>query len=140
MLILKRVRQLGVVTILASTPLVPVAAQTPQSAPSTAPPSGPGMQLPKADPTTRPAAPAQNPLIGLAVFSSDGNMVGTVESVDGHPDGKMTAINIKVGGFLGFGTKVVAIPDGKFQRAGAFGQVAMTAEDISKLPALKDQT
>jgi sporulation protein YlmC with PRC-barrel domain len=141
MLILKRVRQFGVVTILASTPLVPLAAQTPQSAPPNAsPPSSPVVQLPKAAPTTRPADAVQNPLVGLAVFSSDGNKVGTVESVDGQPDGKITAINIKVGGFLGFGTKVVAIPEGKFQRAGAFVQVGMTAEDISKLPALKDQT
>jgi hypothetical protein len=53
-------------------------------------------------------------LIGLAVFSSDGSKVGTVDSVDGQPDGKITATNIKVGGFLGFGTKVVAIPEGKF--------------------------
>lgn len=141
MLFLKRLRQFGVVTILASTPLVPLAAQTPQSAPpSASTPSRPEMQLPKAAPTTRPADPVQNPLIGLAVFSSDGNKVGTVESVDGQPDGKITAINIKVGGFLGFGTKVVAIPESKFQRAGAFVQVAMTAEDISKLAALKDQT
>jgi sporulation protein YlmC with PRC-barrel domain len=135
MLILKRVRQFGLVTVLATIPLVPLAAQTPYSAPP-----GPGMQLPKAAPTTRPADPVQNPLIGLAVFSSDGNKVGTVDSVDGEPDGKITAINIKVGGFLGFGTKVVVIPEGKFQRAGAIVRIGMTAEDISKLPAVKDQT
>jgi sporulation protein YlmC with PRC-barrel domain len=142
MLILKRVRQFGLVTVLATIPLVPLAAQTPYSAPPGAsPPPGPGMQLPKAAPTTRPADPVQNPLIGLAVFSSDGNKVGTVDSVDGEPDGKITAINIKVGGFLGFGTKVVVvIPEGKFRRAGAIVQIGMTAEDISKLPAVKDQT
>jgi sporulation protein YlmC with PRC-barrel domain len=42
-------------------------------------------------------------LIGLAVFSSDGNKVGMVDSIDAQPDGKITAIHIKTGGFLGFG-------------------------------------
>jgi sporulation protein YlmC with PRC-barrel domain len=140
MLILKRVRHFGVITILASTPLVPLAAQAPHSAPPASPPSGPVAPLPKSTPTTRPADQAQNPLIGLAVFSSDGSKVGTVDSVDGQPDGKITAINIKVGGFLGFGTKVVAIPEGKFQHAGTIVQIGMSAEDISKLRAVHDKT
>jgi hypothetical protein len=85
-------------------------------------------------------APIKNPLIGLPVFSSDGNKLGIVDSIDGQPDGKVTAINIRTGGFLGFGTKLVAIPEGKFQRAGDFVQVGMTADEVSKLPALKDRT
>jgi sporulation protein YlmC with PRC-barrel domain len=88
----------------------------------------------------RPATPTQDPLIGLAVFSSDGNKLGTVDSVDGEPDGKISAINIRTGGFLGFGMRVVAIPEGKFQRVGQFVQIALTAEEIGKLPALKDLT
>src|SRR4030088_2106269 len=35
------------------------------------------------------AVPHKNPLMGLAVCSSDGNRVGTVYSVDGEPDGKI---------------------------------------------------
>jgi PRC-barrel domain protein len=134
MLILKRVRFLGAVTVLAGIPLFPLTAQTP---PRAAPPSArqPGTELPKA-----PIEPQQNPLIGLAVFSSDGSKLGIVESVDGEPDGRITAINIKIGAFLGFGTKVVAIPEGKFQRADAVVQVGMTAEEVAKLPAVKDQT
>ena len=57
-------------------------------------------------------------MIGLAVFSSDGTKLGNVQSVVSAPDGKVTAIHIKSGGFLGFGGKLVSIPEGKFTRSG----------------------
>jgi hypothetical protein len=50
-----------------------------------------------------PAVQSKNPLIGLAVVSSDGKRVGTVDSIDGEPDGRITAINFTTGGFLGLG-------------------------------------
>jgi sporulation protein YlmC with PRC-barrel domain len=142
MLILKRVRLFGAVTVLASTPLLSVGAQTQSPTPPSASPpvaNQPATELPKTGPTTRPADPAQNPLIGLVVFSSDGRELGTVDTIDAEPGGKITAINIKTGGFLGFGTKVVAIPEGKFQRAGDIVQLGMTAEEVSKLPMVKDR-
>jgi hypothetical protein len=76
----------------------------------------------------------------LAVFASDGTKVGTIDSVDGEPDGRITAINVRTGGFLGFGTKVVAVPEGQFERTGSSVHVALTAEELSKLPAIKEQT
>jgi hypothetical protein len=79
----------------------------------------------------------QNPLIGLLVLSSDGKKMGMVESVDGEPDGKISAINITTPAFLGFGAKVVTIPEGKFRRIGASVQLSVTAEEASKLPPLK---
>jgi hypothetical protein len=106
MLILKRLRLFGAVTVLASSPLLSVGAQTQSpTPPSASPPSAnqPATELPKTGPTTRPTDPAaQNPLIGLVVFSSDGRELGTVDTIDGEPDGKITAINIKTGSFLGF--------------------------------------
>jgi sporulation protein YlmC with PRC-barrel domain len=142
MLTLKRARVFAVVTVFAGTSLLHVAAQSPSPAPSGAPPASnaPAGELPKSGPLGRSAAPAQNPLIGLAVFSSDGDRLGTVDSVDGEPDGKISAINLRTGGFLGFGTRVVAIPEGKFQRVGQFVKLVMTTEDVGKLPALKDRT
>src|ERR1700680_3585950 len=100
----KRLRSCGLVVILAAIPMFPLAAQSP---PPTPPPSNNRIE------------PEQNPLIGFAVFASDGTKFGTVDSVDGEPDGRITAINVRTGGFLGFGTKVVAIPEGKFQRTGS---------------------
>ena len=142
MLILKRVRLFGAATVLASIPLLSVAAQTQSPAPPSASPpvaNEPAPELPKTGPATRPADPAQNPLIGLVVFSSDGRELGTVDTIDGEPDGKITAINITTGGFLGFGTKVVAIPQGKFQRVGGIVRLDMTADEVSKLPMVKDR-
>ena len=125
MLIAQRLRTRGVVVILAVIPMVPLAAQSP-------PPTPP--------PATGRVGPEQNPLVGLAVFASDGTKVGTVDSVDGEPDGRLTAINVRTGGFLGFGTKVVAVPEGKFQRTRSSVHVALTAEELSKLPAINEQT
>jgi sporulation protein YlmC with PRC-barrel domain len=121
----QRLRSCGLIVILAAIPMVPLAAQSP---PPTPPPSNDRV------------VPEQNPLIGLAVFASDGTKVGTVDSVDGEPDGRITAINVRTGGFLGFGTKVVVVPEGKFERTGNRVHVALTAEELSKLPAIEEQT
>ena len=77
-------------------------------------------------------------MVGLAVKSSDGTNLGTVRSVMTEPGGK-TAIGIKVGGFLGFGGHMVAIPDGKFNRVGDTVQVNMTANEVHKLPQAVEQ-
>jgi len=50
-----------------------------------------------------------------------------------------TAIGIKVGGFLGFGGHIVAIPDGEFNHIGDTVQVNMTADEVNKLPRAKTQ-
>ena len=83
------------------------------------------------------AVETRNPLIGLPVLSSDGLKIGMVESVDGEPDGKISAINITMAGILGFGAKLVAIPDGKFRRVGDTVHLGITADEARKLPELK---
>ena len=55
-------------------------------------------------------------------------------------DGKVAAIRIKTGSFLGIGGKLVAIPEGKFTRSGVNVRLGMTAEEVSKLPEVKGQT
>ena len=81
-----------------------------------------------------------NALVGLAVFSSDGSKIGTVQSVSAAPDGSVKAIQIKTGGFLGFGGKLVAIPEGRFTKSGDNVQLGLTADEVSKLPAVKEQS
>ena len=76
--------------------------------------------------------------MGLTAKSSDGTNLGIVQSVIMEPVGK-TAIGIKVGGFLGFGGHMVAIPDGKFTRVGDIVQVSMTADEVNQLPQAKMQ-
>ncbi len=155
------VRLLAAATILAGIPLLSVSAQTPPPSP-TSPPAATKPDLapmPQTGPATRPADPADkpaiaprsgdksvtapaavNPLVGLSVFSSDGTKLGSVHSVSAGPDGKVTAIRLKTGGFLGIGGKLVAIPDGKFTRAGENVQLGMTADEVSKLPEVKEQS
>lgn len=153
----KPIRALSVAALLATVPLMSAGAQT--TAPSDTPPSTPpavtkpdAAPLPQTGPAQKPAiaprspdksvtAPAKaNPMIGLGVFSSDGTKLGNVQSVVTAPDGKVTAIHIKSGGFLGFGGKLVAIPEGKFTRSGENVQLGMTAEEVSKLPETKEQS
>ena len=71
--------------------------------------------------------------------ASDGTNLGTVRSVMKEPGGS-TAIEIMVGGFLGFGGHMVAIPDGKFNRVGDTVQVNMTADEVNKLPKAEKQS
>jgi sporulation protein YlmC with PRC-barrel domain len=104
-------------------------------------------QKPTAGPAARtPTAPDQSatdakrdPLVGLAVFGADGQKIGEVRDVKASADGKVEAIHVKTGGFLGFGGKTVAIPNGKFTRSGQAVQIAMTAADVTKLPVVEDK-
>ena len=87
---------------------------------------------PPASAAPTPAARAPEP--GMPVFSVDGNKVGSVESVDRTADGKVTAVNVMTGSFLGFGGKLVSIPDGRFAYDGKIVRIEMTADDVSALP------
>ena len=135
----KTLRTLGAVALLAGVPLVSALAQT-QSPPTTSPspPAATKPTPPKASPSE--AGNKVNPLIGLAVFSSDGSKVGTVSSVNAEPDGKVKAIHFKTGGFLGFGAKLVAVPEGKFTRSGENVQLGITADEVSKLAEVKEHS
>ena len=157
---LTRLRLIGAAAIVSSAAALSAAAQTqtppPETQPSTAPaakpepaptPTPPAMKPtePPKSPTMpstdkQSAAPAKNPLIGLAVFSSDGSKLGSVQSIDAGPDGKVKAIRFKTGGFLGFGGKFVEIPEGKFTKSGDNVQLGMTSDEVSKLPEVKNQS
>jgi hypothetical protein len=45
--------------------------------------------------------------MGLTAVSSDGSNIGDVRAVKTAPDGKVTALHIHSGGFLGFGGRIV---------------------------------
>jgi hypothetical protein len=148
MSISKRTRTLGAAALFACSPLAVMAQTTGPSTPSTperpqatepARPSDPAMK-PATPRTTEQTAPKVNPLVGLAVFSSDGSKLGNVHSVNAEPDGKVKAIHIKTGGFLGIGGKLVAIPEGKFTRSGENIQLGLTSDEVSKLPEVKEQS
>jgi PRC-barrel domain len=144
---LKSVRLLGAAAILAVMPLA-ASAQTQDPAPATPPPAArpdpspmPPTAVPPRTPDKSVTAPTKaNPLIGMAVFSSDGSKVGTVHAVSATPDGTVKAIQFKTGGFLGFGGKSVSVPEGRFTKSGDSVQLGITSEEVSKLPEVKEQS
>jgi hypothetical protein len=101
------------------------------------PSPGPSPEKPTAMPKSSESKSA-NTLIGLTAISSDGSKIGDVRAVRTTPDGKVTALRVKSGGFLGFGGRIVEIPEGKFTRSGDTVRLSLTAEEVSKLPAAKD--
>jgi glucose/arabinose dehydrogenase len=157
MTMLTRLRLIGAAVLVASAAAIAASAQTQTPAPDTqttppaakpepapTPSTGPAMKpsspaMPSAT-DKQSAAPAKNPMIGLSVFSSDGSKLGSVQSVTAGSDGKVKAIRLKTGGFLGFGGKLVEIPEGKFTKSGDNVQLGLTSDEVSKLPEVKNQS
>jgi hypothetical protein len=145
---LKTAHLLCVAAALGVSPFVADAQQSPplQSPPAGTPPlpkSDPGPQVapppPKA-PAVKPSeAPAAQGLVGLNVFSADGTRVGEVQSVDTGPNGEIVVLHVRTGGFLGFGGKVVAVPEGRFMRSGQSVRLDFDADQIDVLPTVKDR-
>ena len=165
MLVLKLVRLIGAVTVLAATPAllaIAVHAQSPPDATEQAPaarperpvlptqPAAPLAQPPSSDakpatdvtrgkPSATEAGKPADPLVGLAVFGSDGQKVGEVHKVRADPVGDVQEIVIRTGGFLGFGGRLIAIPAGKFAKSGQNVQLAMTSQEVGKLKPVVDK-
>ena len=145
---LKTARLLCAAATVGAWPLIAAAQQSP---PLQSPPTG-APALPKADPAPQVApppakapgvkpseAPAGQGLVGLNVFSADGTRVGEVQSVDTGPNGDIVALHVRTGGFLGFGGKVVAVPEGRFMRSGQSVRLDFDADQIDSLPTVKDR-
>ena len=136
-------------TLLAQTTPLPADQQKSPPEFSPAPPTSLSPSVPSvgqkpttATSTSRPVAGATSetkvdPIVGLAVFSSDGQKVGDIHDVKTEGDGKVSEVYIKTGGFLGFGTRTVAIPSEKMTRSGQNVQLTMTYDDVTKLPEKK---
>lgn len=107
---------------------------------------GPEQEVVQAPPAGVPAiarpvdkAIDKDRLVGLDVFSQDQTRVGSVEKVVVGADGSVAAIQIKTGGFLGFGARLVAIPHAQFSMRGpTVVQLQITADDVARMPAAKD--
>jgi hypothetical protein len=114
-------------------------APAPSEKPATAPEGtvpGPSPQRPRAAPPSE--TPAGHDMVGLSVFASDGSRVGDVRAVSVGPDGNVAALHVRTGGFLGFGARVVAIPEGRFARSGQGVRLTLSAEEVSNLPPVKE--
>jgi hypothetical protein len=146
---LKPLRVLGAVALLTFFALSAAAQQVPGPEPSPPVEKQPMAKpdsAPQAAPTPseKPATPPKSsqsksthPLISLTVISSDSTKIGDVRAVRATPDGKVTALRVNSGGFLGIGSRIVEIPEGKFTQSGDTVRLGLTAEEVNKLPAVK---
>jgi PRC-barrel domain protein len=107
----------------------------PMSGPDVAPPAP---KTPAVKPSEAPAAPVGQDLVGLHVFSSDGTRVGEVRAVNTGPNGDIVALHVRTGGFLGFGGRIVAIPQGKFIRSGQSIRLDLDSDEVTGLPEVKN--
>ena len=139
-------RVLGAVALLTFFALSAAAQQAPgsEASPAEKPPMAKPESAPQADQMPKPTTPPKSseskstqPLIGLTVISSDGTKIGDVRAVTVTPDGKVAALRVSSGGFLGIGRRIVEIPEGKFTQRGDTVRLGLTAEEVSKLPAVK---
>jgi len=145
MSIAQLIRVIGTTGVVVVVPLVTAMAQAQPNSPSPANPPAvtqPPPIAPPAAPTDKKAgaSTAIGDLVGLTAKSSDGANLGTVYGVTMAPGGKVTAIGVKVGGFLGFGGHMVIIPDGRFNRVGDTVQINMTSDEVHKLPEAKKKS
>ncbi len=125
-------------------------AQAQQPAQQKPQPSGANQPSPQHQPqqtaqTQQPAQPApqQNAvanmkpdnLTGKWLYGRDGNSVASIQSVKTAPDGKIQAVEVDVGGFLGIGSRRVAVPVDSLQVKGdRIELTSMTSDQIQNLP------
>jgi hypothetical protein len=75
-----------------------------------------------------PAAQPEVTLVGLPVYSSDGQKLGAVTEVG--LSGTQRAVRAEIGGFLGIGSSPVVIPANMFEHKGDRIEVLMTADEV----------
>src|ERR1700676_803077 len=104
----------------------------------TAPPAG--SAGPTAQPMQQQAVIAQQDesqvrvyrLIGRKAVGAGGQTVGKVEDLLLDRDQKVVAVIVSVGGFLGMGSKSVALPAGRVDISQAYGDQRVVTIDASK--------
>jgi sporulation protein YlmC with PRC-barrel domain len=83
----------------------PASGTTAAPATTTASRSGPSGTLEKAHDKWR-----SSDLVGATVYNDDGSSIGTIDNLLIGDDGKVSQAILSVGGFLGIGSKLVAVP------------------------------
>jgi hypothetical protein len=78
-------------------------------------------------------------LRGLPAYSADGKDLGKVVDVVRGPDGKVQAINVEVGRFLGIGQRVVTIDRKAFEEFADRVRLRMDGDAVRSLPEANQQ-
>lgn len=79
-------------------------------------------------------------VIGKDLYGANQEKVGSVKDVVVGPDGKLKAVLVDVGGFLGIGAKTVAVPTEQLTVKGEQVVAAnLTKQTAESMPEYKDQ-
>lgn len=81
----------------------------------------------------QPSAAAQT-LVGAAIYSSDGQKIGTVISVDVGEDGTIKSVKGEIEGFLGLGSSSLRISADQFKQSGDGIVLSKTADQMRGVP------
>ena len=74
-------------------------------------------------------------VLGSTLYDKAGNPVANVLHVQSAPDGRVEAVILDIGGFLGLGSKRIVIPVNQLQvREGRIDAPSLTLEEIHNLP------
>jgi hypothetical protein len=76
----------------------------------------------------------QDDVVGRYLFDNAGNDVAKIQSVKTGPDGKIQAVEIDVGGFLGIGARRVAVQADQLRLQGTHIEANLTSDQIRNLP------
>jgi hypothetical protein len=101
-------------------------------------PSGQPTKPPAVEPSEAPVADGEQDMVGLGVFSSNGTRVGRVRAVSTGSGGDIVALLVRTGGFLGFGGRTVAIPQGRFTRTGHSIRLDLDTDQVNGLPEVEE--
>ncbi len=87
------------------------------------------------------ADPSNPQLIGAPVIAADGIKIGQVSDVSTTPDGQIDQIRVLTGSALGFGERVVAIPQPAFMIRGRRVTLPdLTSGDVEAFPTARAAT
>jgi PRC-barrel domain protein/cysteine rich repeat protein len=73
-------------------------------------------------------------LRGMPAYSADGRDLGRVVDVVRGPDGKVQAISVEVGRFLGIGNRVVTVDRDAFEQLAGRIRLRINGDDVRSLP------
>jgi sporulation protein YlmC with PRC-barrel domain len=128
---------------------LPVLAQTPSAGSATTAPATHDTTVPASTPSERNAVLTDqndiraSKLIGSSVYNDRDEKVGSVDDVVLGKDNTAAKVILSVGGFLGMGTKLVAVPCQQLQlgdtkHASSDNKVVITGATKESLKALPD--
>jgi sporulation protein YlmC with PRC-barrel domain len=78
-------------------------------------------------------------LRGMQAYSADGKDLGKVVDVVRAPDGKIQAVNVEVGRFLGIGDRVVTIDRNSFEELADRIKLRINSDAVRSLPDARRQ-